>query len=344
MKKAVHYVNQFYGQLGAEEFTNMQPSLYESTVPVGREINKHLGMDVVIQWTMIAGDNYMAENLEEGVDRAIKLLQDIDFDILIAGPAFFAGRYGMACGALCEAVINRLHKKAVTSMYPENPGVDAYKSKVFIAPSGKSAAKMRDAIQDLAKLVKEVGSGVLKPGCAYISQGRRVNVHNGVKGAVRAFNMLERKLNGAEYTSEVPLPEFKVVKPAPAVKDLRTATIALLSTGGLIPLGNPDKMPSGNSQKWAVLDFGNLDNLRDGKWDVIHGGYDNKDIINDPDRLVPLDAMRILEKEGEIGRVLNEHLYTVGNVTPVAKGEMFGREMAQMLLKKGVQAAILSST
>ena len=61
-------------------------------------------------------------------------------DRVIAGPAFNAGRYGAACGAVCAAVQRELNLPAVTAMYPENPGTDIYKKEVYILPTGGSAA------------------------------------------------------------------------------------------------------------------------------------------------------------------------------------------------------------
>lgn len=53
-------------------------------------------------------------------------------DLVIAGPAFLAGRYGVACGALCVAVQAQLGIPAVTGMQPENPGVDLHRRRVYI--------------------------------------------------------------------------------------------------------------------------------------------------------------------------------------------------------------------
>jgi len=41
--------------------------------------------------------------------------------LVIAGPAFNAGRYGTACGAICAAVQQELKIPAVTAMFPEIP-------------------------------------------------------------------------------------------------------------------------------------------------------------------------------------------------------------------------------
>ncbi len=49
-------------------------------------------------------------------------------DVFIAGPAFNAGRYGVACGTIAEAVQEELGIPVVTGMYEENPGADMFKT------------------------------------------------------------------------------------------------------------------------------------------------------------------------------------------------------------------------
>lgn len=76
----------------------------------------------------------------------------------------------------------------------------------------------------------------------------------------------------------------------------------------------------------------------------MHGGYDVSSANADPNRVVPLDAVRVVEREGDIGR-LHETLYTTtGNSTPVATAAKFGHEIAQRLRDAGVQAVILTGT
>ena len=52
--------------------------------------------------------------------------------------------------------------------------------------------------------------------------------------------MMIKKLRGEPYVTELPMPVFDRVKPAPAVKDMAHARIALITSGGIVPQGNPD--------------------------------------------------------------------------------------------------------
>ena len=75
-----------------------------------------------------------------------------------------------------------------------------------------------------------------------------------------------------------------------------------------------------------------------------HGGYDPTFANRDPNRVLPLDAVRELGAEGEIGSLHGYYYATVGNATSVESARKFGREITQKLVADGVQAVILTST
>jgi glycine reductase len=87
-----------------------------------------------------------------------------------------------------------------------------------------------------------------------------------------------------------------------------------------------------------------MERLVPGEWDGVHGGYDNSAALQDPNRLVPLDAVRTLEREGMIGPLLNELFVTVGNLGSLNAMKRIGAEIANMLLQRGVGAVILPAT
>ena len=65
---------------------------------------------------------------------------------------------------------------------------------------------------------------------------------------------------------------------------------------------------------------------------------------DDPDRLVPLDAMREMETRGVIGKLHEEFLSTCGRSNPLSNTRRLGREMAEKVKREGVDAVILTST
>ena len=72
--------------------------------------------------------------------------------------------------------------------------------------------------------------------------------------------------------------------PCPAIADLSTAVIALVTSGGIVPKGNPDRIESANASKFAKYYIGDIDDLVQGEFETIHGGYDPVYALEDPDR------------------------------------------------------------
>ena len=58
----------------------------------------------------------------------------------MAGPAFNAGRYGLACAAVCAGARRTLGVPALTAMFAENPGREMLGASVVAAIAGFAAA------------------------------------------------------------------------------------------------------------------------------------------------------------------------------------------------------------
>ncbi len=68
------------------------------------------------------------------------MVKKCEADAVVAGPAFNAGRYGVACGTACKAIEEELNIPTVTGMYVENPGVDMFRKDLLIVETPNSAA------------------------------------------------------------------------------------------------------------------------------------------------------------------------------------------------------------
>ena len=100
--KIVHYINQFFGQKGGEEAANLPMELVDGPVGPGTALQAALSGKVEIVKTIICGDSYFNENEGVACMGIREILEDIKPDMIVAGPAFNAGRYGMACGKVGE--------------------------------------------------------------------------------------------------------------------------------------------------------------------------------------------------------------------------------------------------
>lgn len=347
MIKVVHYINQFYGGIGGEEKADVKPEVREGIVGPGMALNSALGAEAQIVATIICGDSYFNENIDEATAEILEMIKKYEPDLFIAGPAFNAGRYGVACGSICKAVKENLNIPVVSGMYIENPGADMFKKDIYIVETANAATGMRQAIPTMTKLAlklgkgEEVGSPVEE---GYIPRGVRKNIFREERGSKRAVNMLVAKLNGEEFETEYAMPDFDRVAPNPAVLDIKNAKVALVTSGGIVPKGNPDRIEASSASKYGKYDIDGVADLTAETYETAHGGYDPVYANQDADRVLPVDVLRELEKEGEIGELHRYFYTTVGNGTSVANAKKFASTFAQELVKDGVQAVILTST
>lgn len=345
--KVVHYINQFFAGIGGEEKADYKPEVREEIVGPGMALNAGFKGEAEIVATIICGDSYFGENIEEAKAEVLEMVKRYNPDLFIAGPAFNAGRYGVACGTIADAVQNELGIPVLTGMYIENPGADMYKKSVYIVSTRNSAAGMRDAVKKMVPLAlkmakgEEIGSPEEEN---YISRGIRKNFFDDKRGSERAVDMIIKKLKGEEFVTEFPMPDFDRVDPQPAIKDISKATIAIVTSGGIVPKGNPDHIESSSASKFGKYDIEGLDDLTGETHETAHGGHDPVYANEDPDRVIPVDTLRELEKEGKIGKLHRYYYSTVGNGTAVASAKAFAAEIGKELVADGVDAVILTST
>lgn len=345
--KVVHYINQFFAGIGGEEKADIRPEIRDGVVGPGMALQGAMGEDVEIVATIICGDSYFNENVEEAQAEILAMVKKHNPDLFIAGPAFNAGRYGTACGTIAKAVKDELGINVLTAMYVENPGVDMYRKDLFIIETGNSAAAMRKAVPAIAKLgVKMLNDEAIGSPTeeGYIERGVRVNYFADKIGAERAVDMLVKKLKGEEFKTEYPMPVFDNVEPGKAIVDLSKAKIALVTSGGIVPKNNPDRIEASSASKYGKYDIDGVMDLTEATYETAHGGYDPVYANEDSDRVLPVDVLRDLEKEGVIGELHRYFYTTTGNGTSVKNSRAFADEFAQELIADGVDAVILTST
>ncbi len=347
MLRVVHYLNQFFGQIGGEEKADVPPIMREGPVGPGMAFAAEIKDFGDIVGTVVCGDNYMAEGGEKALGEVLERIDALRPDALIAGPAFNAGRYGPACGAVCKAAREKFGIPVVTGMYLENPGAEIYASSVLIAAIGPTAAGMRQAVVRMSGLLRKgVLSEPLGPPAweGYIPQGIRKNTREERRGASRAVSMLLDVLAGKDPETELALPRFEPVAPAKPLANLQSARIALVTEGGLVPRGNPDRLESSRTAKFLRYELEGAKELSGALFQSVHGGYDNTFVNARPDRLLPVDVLRDLVEEGVVGAMADYFYTTTGNGTSLENSRVFGRTIAELLLRDNVQGVLLTST
>lgn len=337
----VHFLNQFFAGLGGEEAAGHEPVRLDGPHGPGRALAAAgLAPDV----TIACGDDRFGEHEAASLASLLGWLDDTRPSVLICGPSFGSGRYGYACGVLAREA-GRRGIPVVAAMTPDSPGVMAAEGAAFVVPTGSNVAAMRTVVPVMADLARRLADGEPVGGPeeeGYLPRGLRTMVRSDRTGAARAIDLLLAKLAGTVGTEVGPTGDR--VAPAPAVEDLAGATVALVTEAGCVPQGNPDRLPTRHSNVWLRYPILGVSSLEAGLYESVHAGFDTTAANADPNRLVPLDAARELERLGAFGRLHGAFYTTSGVDTPVATAAKFGQEIAAELREAQVAAVILTGT
>lgn len=347
LMRVVHYINQFFAGVGGEEAAAVGPSVREGTVGPGRLLERLLGDDAELVATVICGDTYFGERPEDATAQVLEFIIGEGADLVIAGPAFNAGRYGLACGSVV-AECERRGVAAVTGMFPENPGLVSVDRKfLYAVPTAATGTGMKDALERMVRLgVKRARREAmgLPEQDGYMPRGLQRNVPSAHTAAERAVEGLLQKINGGAFTTEIPLAVYDRVSPATLGTSLADMEIALVTEASVVPIGNPDRLESARGTRWLRYPIDGVNDLLPDEYMTVHGGFDTADVNADPDRVLPVDAMRQLVADGAVGKIHDHYYVTTGMATAIKDAERIGRQIADDLLRRKIHAVLVTST
>ena len=293
--RIVHYVNQFFGGIGGEDKADTPLQVREGPVGPGRAIQQILGAQGTVVATLIGGDDYVAEREDEAGAAIREALERLRPDLVLAGPAFDSGRYGLGCALTCR-VAQSLGIAAVTGMYPDNAAIITHRRELLAVPTGLDPTEMK------AILTRMVGLGLRRVhgeplGSAaeegYVPRGIRRLVTKDKVGYERAVDMLLAQVAGRPVASEIQVQQYDRVTPAPPVRDLSRSLIGIVVSTGIVPRGNPDHLPGARALAAGRYSIDGLGSLDVARWESAHGGFNTK-ILNtrSPDYALPLGTLR----------------------------------------------------
>jgi len=265
---------------------------------------------------------------------------NVDIEIVERGTNGFLGIIGVRPWTLKVTV-----KKKTATVVKAASGNVTYKSPEKLQ---KSPIEKKDT-EKMALYVNKILLGKETKGAkveGYFERGIRHQVwlEEPVSAARRGVDMLLKKIAGEEYITELPIPKKDLVPIASPIKDLKKAKIAVLNTGGIVPVDNPDRIQSASATRWGRYNCSSMERLKGGEFKTIHAGFDPAAADANPNVIVPWDVLVELKKEGVFGE-LHEYFYsTVGTGTTQAEAKRMGHEMLAKLQEAGVDACIMVST
>ncbi len=268
MIRIVHIVNQFFAGIGGEDKAGVGVGVTAGAAGAARGLEAQLGGRGQVIATIHFGDNYFHEQKQEALAAILAEVEKQKADVVVVGPAFNAGRYGLACVEICQGISERLGLACVTGMEPENPAVslyrDAHNEKVFLFPTAETTAGMASALKVVTPFACRVALGE-KIGTAdaegYVARGIRRLTQVDRPAVDRAIDMLLAKVAGEPFQTEVPMEVWDKVAPAAPLPDAAAANLAVICTGGVVPWGNPDGFKTYRNTFWRKYNFAELKSL-----------------------------------------------------------------------------------
>jgi betaine reductase len=351
MIKVMHFLNQFFAGLGGEDKADTSVGFCEGPLGPGSRLQEMLGNSTRIVVTAFCGDNYFAKNRDQALEEMLNICKKFEVNIVVAGPAFASGRYGFSCMEVCHFLSQSLGTFCVTGMYIENPGLVSYQQykdiRVVAFPTSKGVSGMGDALSRIAQCISKIAGG--KPVSSasqegYIPRGLRVIDVFKDTGAKRAVDMLLDKIFGRPFLTEIPVESLEKVPVAPSITSITDCNVALATTCGIILPGNPDGFKSFRNTKWRKYFVKELNSMKDTQWEVLHGGYNNSFMFENPNYGVPLDACRDLEEKHMFSKLYPYFYGTTGVNALISVMEQIGNEMAIDMKAKRINGVLLVSS
>ena len=64
-KRVIHYLNQFFGQIGGEDMAHIEPQYHEEAIGPAQALGAAVAEDAEVIGTIICGDNFFGQSVEE---------------------------------------------------------------------------------------------------------------------------------------------------------------------------------------------------------------------------------------------------------------------------------------
>src|SRR5215470_18728479 len=154
--KVLHSLNQFFAGIGGEEKAGQEVLFIPGAVGAGAIVQNALKDRGVEYATLVWGDNYFHEQEEKSFNAIRAALEQFQPDLFLAGPAFNAGRYGLACAKVCSWVRNNWRIPAITGMHEDNPGTKEIGRHVLVIQTGASTASMQESLKRFSLLIERL--------------------------------------------------------------------------------------------------------------------------------------------------------------------------------------------
>ena len=238
---------------------------------------------------------------------------------------------------------------AITAMHEDNPGTREIGRHVFVLQTGASAASMQETSKRYSLLVERLIARDQKAVEDFRAEycltiPRRFTISDRQAGLYPRHGSLLARLSGQSYESEIPRIETQAHAIPNLTVSLADATVALVTEGGLVPKGNPDRLESSRGSRYFKYSVQGRNDLKHGEFEAMHTGYDTSTVDRDPDRLVPSMPCAYWKAVQRIKKVHDQYFVTTGTGAMPSKMAELGAGIAAEIAGAGIDAVILTAT
>jgi glycine reductase complex component B subunit alpha and beta len=349
------------------ELTGGRESTYAyQNNPVIKELYRRHGKDLYFTGVVVIKDHFSPTDRERSVAMVVKQvagLMGADGAIISkyggGAPMVYAGqlatglvRAGLKTvilpGSYCDMRFNQPEAFAVvnTGFRKGDVEIGAVKKVIgFHSAAKQDTGKITTTPADIIETMNQLGSQCNK--CVqdpndWNQMGDRTNVVVEKTGAERAVKMLVDQMAGKPVKTEVLFSKYPPLKPAPVI-DVSKSKIALISTSGLWKRDTP-QFEGTKATTFTPVNIKGLSSFSKKEWSVLGGGYDNSYGKEDPHRMMAIEELRQLEKEGKIGKIADTMYTTKGLDNNWGDMINIGQGILAMLKAEGVDGVIAVST
>lgn len=168
-------------------------------------------------------------------------------------------------------------------------------------------------------------------------------INYNIPAPTRCIDMLLAKYHKEAYNSEVRM-VAPIERNLPKLKgSLADSTILIITDGGIVPEGNPDRIPSSSADIYGVYSIKETFAANPSNFEITHQGYDNSYVLQDPNRLIPVDALDMLVKQHKIGNYYKDFISTTGVMTSKEQCRILSHKIAKYVSKLPIQGVLITS-
>ncbi len=159
MKKVLMVYDQIQSGMGTKDDAMLALGAKREVVGPAVMMSKYLNeIDAKVVGCVYCGSRYFFDKEEEVTRKIIALINKMNPDVVVCGPAFDYEEYSVMCARLCEAIQTNTNVKAIAAFNCENEKLyNAYRNSITIIKTPKKGGLgLDDSLKELVCCIDRI--------------------------------------------------------------------------------------------------------------------------------------------------------------------------------------------